>query len=147
MTLLGQKLKKKLGYKNCATGYWLPLSLFKLFLKLLDQWCHKFSKGYMDDFSTNLSPQIFDCCPRNWSGNVVSTSHWNRSVLKICGKKEGFWYRFHIIKLPKMHECQCCQLNLAVSSDINDQWIMQPWNINPCIPNDIQINIIYSTVQ
>ena len=32
-TLLVQQLKKKLVHKSCATGYWLPLSLFKFFLK------------------------------------------------------------------------------------------------------------------
>ena len=38
-------------------------------------------------FSTELSTQIFDCCPRNFLiqeekiGNVVSTSHWIRPVL------------------------------------------------------------------
>ena len=49
------------------------------FLKLLDQGCWRFSKGYLNNFSTELSTQIFDCCPRNFLiqegriGNVVST--------------------------------------------------------------------------
>ena len=78
--------KKKFVHKNFATGYWLPLSLFKFFLEFLDQWCWRFSKGYLNNFSTELSSQIFDCCPRNFLiqeeriGNVVSTSHWITSV-------------------------------------------------------------------
>ena len=61
-------------------------SLFKFFLKLLDQWCWRFSEGYLNNFSTELSSQMFDCCPRNiliqekQNGNVVSTSHWIRPV-------------------------------------------------------------------
>ena len=52
------------------------------FLKVLDQWCHKFSEGYLSNFSTELSSQIFYFCHRNFLiqeeriGNVVSTSHW-----------------------------------------------------------------------
>ena len=81
--------RKNLNKLHCATGYWLPRSLFKFFLKLLDQWCWRFSEGYMNNFSTELSSQIFDCCPRNFLiqeeriGNVVSTSHWIRPVLKL----------------------------------------------------------------
>ena len=62
-------------------------SLFKFFLKLLDQQCWRFSEGYLNNFSTELSTQIFDCCPRNFliqekqNGNVVSTSHWIRPVI------------------------------------------------------------------
>ena len=58
-----------------------PISLFTFFLKVLDQQCDKFPKGYPSNFSTELSSQIFDCCPRNFLiqeeriGNVVSTSH------------------------------------------------------------------------
>ena len=80
-------LRKNLNKLHCATGYWLPCSLFKFFLKLLDQWCWRFSEGYLNNFSTELSTQIFDCCPRNFLiqeeriGNVVSTSHWIRPVL------------------------------------------------------------------
>ena len=75
---------------RCATGYWLPRSLFNFFLKFLDQRCWRFSEGYLNNFSTELSSQIFDCCPRNFLiqeeriGNVVSPSHWIRPVLKIC---------------------------------------------------------------
>ena len=64
-------------------------SLFKFFLKLMDQWCWRFSKGYLNNFSTELSSQIFDCCPRNFliwekqNGNVVSTSHWIRPVILV----------------------------------------------------------------
>ena len=78
--------RKKLNKLHCGTGYWLPCSLFKFFLKLLVQWCWKFSEGYLNNFSTELSSQIFDCCPRNFLiqkeriGNVVSTSHWIRPV-------------------------------------------------------------------
>ena len=81
-TSLVQELKKQLVHKNFATGYWLPLSLFKFYLKFLDQPCWRFSKCYPNNFSTELSSQIFDCCPRNFLiqeeriGNVVSTSHW-----------------------------------------------------------------------
>ena len=88
-TSLVQQLKKKLVHKHCTTGYWLPRSLFKFFLKFLDQRCWRFSKGYLNNFSTELSSQIFDCCPRNFLiqeeriGNVVSTSHWIRPVMKL----------------------------------------------------------------
>ena len=64
------QLKKKLVHKNCATGYWLPHSLFNFFLKFLDQRYWRFSEGYLNNFSTELSSQIFDCC----------TSHWIRPV-------------------------------------------------------------------
>ena len=53
---------------------------------MLDKWCGRFSEGYLNDFSTKLSSQIFDWCPRNFliqekqNGNVVSTSHWIRPV-------------------------------------------------------------------
>ena len=89
VALFVQQLKKKIVHKNCATGFWLPLSLFKLFLKVLDQQCHKFSKGYLSNFSTELSSQTFDCCPRNFLiqeetiRNVVSTSHWITPVLIV----------------------------------------------------------------
>ena len=60
----------------------------KFFLKLLDQGCGRCSEGYLNNFSTELSTQIFDCCPRNFLiqeeriGNVVSTSHWIRPVVE-----------------------------------------------------------------
>ena len=60
-------------------------SIFKFFLKLLDQRCWRFFEGYLNNFSTELSSQIFGC-PRNFliqekqNGNVVSTSHWIRPV-------------------------------------------------------------------
>ena len=82
VTLLVQQLKKECVHKHCAIGYWLPLSLFKFFLKVLDQQCHKFSEGYPSNFSTELSSQISECCSRKFLiqeeriGNVVSTSHW-----------------------------------------------------------------------
>ena len=62
------------------------ISFFTFFLTVLDRWCHKFSEGYSSNFSTELSSQIIDCCPRNFLiqeeriGNVVSTSHWIRPV-------------------------------------------------------------------
>ena len=82
-------LRKNLNKLHCATGYWLPYSFFKFFLKLLDQQCWRFSEGYLNNFSTKLSSQIFNCCPRNFLiqeeriGNVVSTSHWIRPVSEI----------------------------------------------------------------
>ena len=85
-TTFVQQLKKKIVHTNHATGYWLPLSLFKFFLKFLDQWCYRFSKGYPNNFSTKLSSQICDCCPRNFLvqeesiGNVVSSTNWITSV-------------------------------------------------------------------
>ena len=88
-TSLVQQLKKKLVYKNFATGYWEPLSLFNFFLTFWDQWCWRFSEGYLNNFSTKLSSQIFDCCLRNFLiqeeriGNVVSTSHWITPVIII----------------------------------------------------------------
>ena len=97
-TSLVQQLKKKLVHKNCATGYWPPHSLFKFFLKFLDQWCSSFSKGYPNNFSTELSSQIFDCCPRNFLiqeesiGNVVSTTNWIRPVLIIAVGECSFAY-------------------------------------------------------
>ena len=95
-------LRKNLNKLHCATGYWLPCSLFKFFLKLLDQWCWRFSKGYLNNFSTELSTQIFDCCPRNFliqeerTGNVISTSHWIRPVFK---QKESLCVR-HELMIP-----------------------------------------------
>ena len=47
------------------------------------------SKGYPSNFSTELSAQILDCCPRNSEkkekriGNVFSTLHWMRPVSKV----------------------------------------------------------------
>ena len=52
-----------------------------------------FSEDYLNNFSTELSSQIFDCCPRNFLieeeriGNVVSTSHWIRPVSTIQAKQ------------------------------------------------------------
>ena len=77
---------KNLNKLFCATGYWLPCSLFKFFLKFLDQRYWRFSEGYLNSFSTELSSQICDCFPRNFLiqegriGNVVSTSQWIRPV-------------------------------------------------------------------
>ena len=75
-------LRKNLN-KLCGSQYPVAqCSLFKFFLKLLDQQCLRFSEGYLNNFSTELSTQIFDCCPRNFliqekqNGNVVGTSHW-----------------------------------------------------------------------
>ena len=86
---LVQQLKKKLVHKNRATRPWLPHSLFKFFLKFLDQRCWRFSEGYLNNFSTELLSQISDCCPTNFliqekqNDNVVSTSHWIRPVLMV----------------------------------------------------------------
>ena len=75
VTLLVKQLKKKCVHKNCATGYWLPLSLFNFLLNILDQRCHIFSifstfsifsSHYLSNFSTEFSSQIFDCCHRNF---------------------------------------------------------------------------------
>ena len=52
-------------------------------------------QSYLNNFSTELSSQIFDCCPRNFliqekqNGNVVSTSHWIRPVFN---KVQFFWW-------------------------------------------------------
>ena len=84
-------LRKNLNKLHCSTGYWLLRSLFKFFLKFLDQWCWRFCESYLSNFSTKLSSQIFDCCPRNFLiqeeriGNVVSTSHWIRPVVYVSG--------------------------------------------------------------
>ena len=73
--------------KNCATVYWLALRFFKFILNFLNQQCNKFSKSYSNNFSTDLSSQIFYCCPRNFLiqeeriGNVVSTTNWITPVL------------------------------------------------------------------
>ena len=89
VTSLFQQLKKKLVHKNCAAAYWLPLSLFTFFLKLLGQWCYRFFEGYPHNFSTELSSQIFDCCPRNFLIQeeriyyVVSTTNWITPVFNI----------------------------------------------------------------
>ena len=119
-TSLVQQLKKKFVHKNCATGYWLPLSLFKFFLKFLDQQCWRFSEGYLNNFSTKLSSQIFDCCPRNFLiheeriGNVVSTSHWITPVLLMALAikshlakpnrfKNSFAKKISVLKRPNVH--------------------------------------------
>ena len=66
------------------------LSLFDIFLSCWTNDVEDFFEGYLNNFSTELSSQIFDCCPRNFliqekqNGNVVSTSHWIRLVLKIA---------------------------------------------------------------
>ena len=65
------------------------ISFFTFFLTVLDRWCHKFSEGYLSNFSIKLSSQIFYFFPRNFLikeeriGNVVSTSHWIRHVLRV----------------------------------------------------------------
>ena len=52
-----------------------------IFFQVLDQWCYRFSECYLNNFSTDLSSQIFDCYPRNFLiqeeriGNVVSTTN------------------------------------------------------------------------
>ena len=84
-------LRKNLNKLHCAKGYWLPISLFKFFLKLLDQQCWRFSKGYLNNFSTELSSQIFDCYPRNFYSR---SKDWQRSqylplnltcdLVKVC---------------------------------------------------------------
>ena len=69
----------------------------QFFLKLLDQQCHKFSKSYQINFSTDLSFQILDWCPRNFEiqeegfGNVVSTSHWITPVITHL-----VWHSIHV---------------------------------------------------
>ena len=103
-TSLVQQLKKNLNKLYCATGCWLPHSLFKFFLKLLDQWCWRFFEGYLNNFSTQLSSQIFDCCPRNSLiqeeriGNVVSTSHWiwpvHYEIMKLFTDLSQNWVLF-----------------------------------------------------
>ena len=83
-------LRKNVNKLIGATGYWLPISLLTFFLKVLDQWCQKCSEGYLSNFSTDLSSQILDCCPRNFViqeerfGNVVNTSHWITPVYTHC---------------------------------------------------------------
>ena len=53
-----------------------------------------FPKGYLNNFSTELSSQIFDCCPRNFLiqeeriSNVVSTSHWIWPVYLLLSANE-----------------------------------------------------------
>ena len=67
-----------------------------LFMENLD-WCWRFSEVYLNNFSTELSSQIFDCCPRNFliqekqNGNVFSTSHWIRLVVKIQITRDSLW--------------------------------------------------------
>ena len=59
--------------------------------------CHKFSKSYPSNFSTEFSSQIFDCCPRNFLiqeeriGNVVSTMNWITPVYRFMAD-EPFGY-------------------------------------------------------
>ena len=94
------------------TGYWLPISLFTFFLKVLNQQCHIFSKGYFSNFSTDLSSQIFDCYPRNFViqeegfGNVVSTSHWitpvSESLLQYSQRR---WYCITLESLDWLSMC------------------------------------------
>ena len=86
MTAWSKNLRKKLNKLHGSQYPVAQCSLFKFFLKLLDQRCWRFSKGYLSNFSTELSSQIFDYCPRNFliqekqNCNVVSTSHWIRHV-------------------------------------------------------------------
>ena len=83
-----------------GTDYQVVNSNF--FKKFLDQWCWRFSERYPNNFSTELSSQIFDCCPRNFLiqeeriGNVVSTSHWIRPVVQI-------WCAIHVNLLLLIH--------------------------------------------
>ena len=102
-------LRKKLNKLHGSQYPVAQCSLFKFFLKLLDQRCWTFSKGYLNNFSTELSSQIFDCCPRNFliqekqNGNVVSTSHWIRPVfyghLRLPKKGQSIglvtWHSIH----------------------------------------------------
>ena len=46
VTSLVQKLKILGVYKNCECRYLLQIVFLTKYLKLLDQWCYKFSKGY-----------------------------------------------------------------------------------------------------
>ena len=88
-----KNLRKNLNKLHGSQYPVAQYSFFKFFLKLFDQWCWRFSKGYLNNFSTELSSQIFDFCPRNFliqeqqNGNVVSTSHWIRPVLMITGSR------------------------------------------------------------
>ena len=75
--------------------------------KLLDQRCWRFSEGYLNNFSTELSSQIFNCCPRNFliqekqNGNVVSTSHWIRPVLYLApNRPKCFFALLLFISVP-----------------------------------------------
>ena len=126
--------KKNLNKLHCATGYWLPCSLFKFFLKFLDQRCWRFSKGYLNNFSTELSSQIFYCCPRNFLiqeeriGNVVSTSHWIRPVLCVIGTE----YVLQKSELPELSvgcsETYKCAPNCPIL--IEDFWNMFHFVLN-----------------
>ena len=50
-TQIGPKTLKKCVHKNCELKYWLQISSFTFF----HQWCYKFSKGYPNNISTDLS--------------------------------------------------------------------------------------------
>ena len=55
-------------------------------------------KIYLNNFSTKLSSQIFDCYPRNFliqekqNGNVVSTSPWIRPVVREMKQSKAINY-------------------------------------------------------
>ena len=121
----------------------LPCSLFTFFLKLLDQQCWRFSEGYLNNFSTELSYQIFDCCPRNFSiqekqnGNVVSNSHWIRPVFIFPWKQPSTDFNPYDHKLPcslfkfflKLLDQQCWRfsegyLNNFCQAVISDFWLL-----------------------
>ena len=67
----------------------------------------KISEVYLNNFSTELSSQIFDCCPRNFliqekqNGNVVSTSHWIRPVKWRNGKVGLNFFKNQVLDLTK----------------------------------------------
>ena len=103
------------------------ISFFTFFLTVLDRRCHKFSKGYSSNFSTELSSQIFDCCPRNFLiqeeriGNVVSTSHWIRPVF--------MFFLFHKWKFiyPFQNNIRYKDLNIFWKSSVNIDKLQILW--------------------
>ena len=110
-----------------------------IFIKFLDQQCWRFSEVYLNNFSTELSSQIFDCCPRNFLiqeeriGYVVSTSYWITPVVRGDGlqrysqshQPHGSWlfHDFHWYNSCGTEKCP-----LAVNESHWQQW---PQGVTP----------------
>ena len=124
-----------------STWYWLPCSLFKFFLKLFNQRCWRFSEGYLNNFSTELSTQIFDCCPRNFLiqeeriSNVVSTSHWIRPVETFysCEDMHFQWGFVYMCEVAYNSSMMCDMLTFVniLSLNLPEINLLPIWVSNP----------------
>ena len=127
----------------------------------------KIFQSYLSNFSTELSSQIFDCCPRNFliqekqNGNVVSTSHWIRPVCYVknikgtAGKNEdlygmykwilitGSWRVTLVVALGILPQICWCDRNLwkvdLLCHSMNAGWVVGTLKIYLLLSNSLEL--------